>query len=184
MPLFLKHSELFFETKCQKECTQTREGIGIPKYQKYREIPKFNSIEYRKCSIPNFQYYWILKKFQYWSSILPKVSVLVPKIPKCQMSLILRNKILKKFKKYIFFQNFQYSWIFSVFFSIFRDSIPKMFDIEKKNSEIYSDFFAEFFRIFRGFSVFLGIFGISGLPNIWVLKFQYWTFSIFNTIEH
>ena len=60
------------------------------------EIPKFNSIEYWKCSIPKFQYYWIpkywssivlnienvqyrnfntieyRKKFQYWSSIIPK----------------------------------------------------------------------------------------------------------------
>ena len=42
------------------------------------------------------------------------------------------GKKFEKIKKKKNFQNFQYSWIFSVFFSIFRDSIPKMFDIEKK----------------------------------------------------
>ena len=96
----------------------TRVGIGIPKYQKYWYIPKFNSTEYRKCSIPKFQYYWILKKFQYWSSILPKASVLVTKIPKFHRSLILREKKFENFVFFIIFQNFQYSWVFSVFFGI------------------------------------------------------------------
>ena len=161
-------------------------GIGIPKYRKYREIPKFNSIEYRKCSIPKFQYYWILKKFQYWSSILPKVSVLVPKIPKCQMSLILRKKIEKIFFFSKIFSILGYFRYFSVFFGIqYRKClILKKKKIEKKILKFILIFFQKFFRIFRGFSVFLGIFGISGLPNIWVLKFRYRTFSIFNTIEH
>ena len=80
-----------------------RVGIGIPKYRKYGEIPMFNNIEYRKCSIPKFQYYWILKKFQYWSSILPKVSVLVTKIPKFHRSLILREKKLRIWFFWLFF---------------------------------------------------------------------------------
>ena len=60
------------------------------------EILKFNSIEYWKRSIPKFQYYWIPKKFQYWSSIIPKFSVLLPKIPNFQMSWILRKIFLEK----------------------------------------------------------------------------------------
>ena len=47
--------------------------------RKYRKIPKFNSIEYRKCSIPKFQYYWILKIFNTEISILSntkKISIM------------------------------------------------------------------------------------------------------------
>ena len=129
-----------------------RVGIGIPKYRKYREIPKFNSIEYRKCSIPNFQYYWILKKFQYWSSIIPKFSALLPQIPNLQMSWILRKKNSKKnffFFLVFFFKNSQYSWVFSIFFGIFRYfsgfNIENNWYWKKKGKKKIRNFFETFF---------------------------------------
>jgi len=140
-------------------------GIGIPKYQKYWEIPKFNSIEYRKCSIPNFQYYWMLKTFQYWSSIIPKFSILVPKIPNFPMSWILRIFVIFNlrffFKIYcnlgyfryisVFFGIFRYFPVFFGISGIFRDSIPKIFDIEKKIEKKISKIFRNFLKFFEIF---------------------------------
>ena len=54
----------------RKNLLWIRVEIRILKYQKHRKIPKFNTIEYRKCSIPKFQYYWILKMFNTEISIL------------------------------------------------------------------------------------------------------------------
>ena len=121
-------------------------GIGIPKYRKYREIPKFNSIEYRKCSVPKFQYYWILKKFQYWSSIVPKISVLFQKIPKFSKNVRNSKKIIQKFEKKIeyFFPN-------------------------------------DFFHLIL--ITKFGIFGYCTEMDSIVLRFWYWTFSVFNSIE-
>ena len=155
-------------------------GIGIPKYRKYREIPKFNSIEYRKCSIPKFQYYWIPKKIQYWSSIILKFSILVLKIPNFQTTWIMRIIFCKNWKTDFFsnfFQDFQYSSVFLVFFGRFRDSILKKFHIEKKIPKEK----IQVFSIFTGFWCFFGTFSISGLLKIWVIPFnsiEYWKCSI------
>ena len=90
---------------------------------------------------------------------------------------------------------------FSVFFWVqYRKCLILKKKIEKKIRILFWFFFFFFrkiFRIFTGFSVFLGIFRISGLPGIWV--YEYWNFGIkhfqyslllnstvipFNTIEY
>ena len=105
-------------SQCMYVCTRVE--IRIPKYRKYRKIPKFNSIEYQKFSIPKFQYYWIPKKIQYWSSIVPKFSVLLYR--KYLNVLHFQQKSQKKFvfpKCPKFFLNFfSIFGICSVFFGI------------------------------------------------------------------
>ena len=63
--LSLKHLWINERTFLLERGFQTRAGIGIPKYRKYREIPKFGIPKYRKFQYWNFQYYRI-----------PKISVL------------------------------------------------------------------------------------------------------------
>ena len=114
----------------------TRVGIGIPKYRKYRKIPKFNSIEYWKCSIPKFQYYWILKKIPIPKFNNTEIFGIIPKIPKSQISLYAEKKYKKiqNFFSQIFFWTFFQQFLdffreFPVFLGIFRyfrDSIPKI----------------------------------------------------------
>ena len=76
-----------------------------------------------------------------------------------------------------FFQDFQYSSVFLVFFGRFRDSILKKFHIEKKIPKEK----IQVFSIFTGFWCFFGTFSISGLLKIWVIPFnsiEYWKCSI------
>ena len=138
----------------------TRVGIRIPKYKKYREIPKFNSIEYRKCSIPKFQYYWIPKQIQYWSSIIPKFSILVLKIPNFQTTWIMRIIFCKNWRTDFFFKFFSK---FSVFFGIFGifQYFSVGFGIRHRKSFILKKKFREkkfkfsvFLQDFDAFSVF------------------------------
>ena len=86
-----------------------------------------------------------------------------------------------------FFQDFQYSLVFLVFFGRFRDSILKKFHIEKKIPKEK----IQVFSIFTGFWCFFGTFSISGLLKIWVIPFnsiEYWSSIIpkkkFNISPH
>ena len=129
-------------------------------YRKNREIPKFNSIEYQKCSIPKFQYYWIPKVFNTEISILlntKKISILKfnstkilgisPDIPK-------NTRYTKKYLNVLHFQqkkpnNFVFpkiSEIFSVFvwyslvFSVLITKIPNFgmkTEYWKKNQKFF-----------------------------------------------
>ena len=58
------HNHYYFMVVC------SRAGIGIPKYRKYREIPKFGIPKYWKFQYRKFQYYWIPKMFSTEFSIL------------------------------------------------------------------------------------------------------------------
>ena len=152
----------------------------------------FNIIEYWKCSIPKFQYYWIPKIFNTEISILlntKKILILkfnsteifgiildIPKIPKYT------TFSAKETKFFCFSKNFwNFFGICSVFFGIFG--------IDNKNTE----FWDENWILKKKFKIFFGIFyrkcstfryfGISGIPKISVIPFntiEYWKCSIPN----
>ena len=164
------------------------------------EILKFNSIEYWKCSILIFQYYWIPKIFNTEISILlntKKVSILkfnstklfgispdLPKIPKCTIF------SAKEIRQFCFSKNF---WIFFdiclVFFGIFG--------IDKKNTEFWDEnwilkkkikfFFGFFYRkcsTFRYFRYFGNTKNISNtVQYYWILKMFNTRFSILTNIK-
>jgi hypothetical protein len=138
----------------------TRAGIGIPKYRKYREIPKFGIPKSRKFQYRNFQYYRIPKISIPKFSILPNpenlnpeiqnsqlIFGIIPEIPKILKSATFSTKISKKkFLKRIQIFFFKFSgfsgnfWYLgsriSVFPGIFGISY-RTFNNEKKKLEIF-----------------------------------------------
>ena len=116
------------------------------------QYQSFNTIEYWKCSIPNFQYYRIPKEFQYRSSILPKFSVLLPKYRKCLITTFSEKKC-KKIKKFpkkilILFSIFGNSSVLLRYSSVFSVIIPKIQYWAKKIGNFFLKFFWNFFCYF------------------------------------
>ena len=101
-----------------------RAGIGIPKYRKYREIPKFGIPKYRKFESRNFQYYWIPKILNTEFSILLNTEKYpIPNFNIQDYYRKYRTTFTEK-KEILFLKSFEISFylllVFLVSFDIFR----------------------------------------------------------------